>query len=149
MADKTDIDDQDPLPESSFTWRRIFAFFVIAAVLYLVHEFAHDIAEVAKKTGSDNAVDRLAQIIRILIYFALMIHICYMVAPSAEQLARIFQAAAAMRSGVRFRKEEHRPSRNWYSARSPTETQYDEPSLEGQDSHHSSDDDVAPTSRDT
>lgn len=91
--DKKVIDAQDPLPESNWFWRRVYTF-----VLSLV-----SVAFIWFGLESLNAMkdpDAIYRITRYMIGVHVLLITYYMVAPSAEQIVKLIQAARLMRSGV-------------------------------------------------
>lgn len=104
MSETTDLDPQDPLPESGWTWRRLFVFLSSAILLYIVWENLNEIGSVAKASaaGSETAIAGQVTITKYALAAFALNQLFYLVAPSAEQITRIVQAARAMRSGVRF-----------------------------------------------
>ena len=86
------VDVQDPLPESNFLWRRVFAYATSTAILCLLAYVIFKMTEAASL--------RIAALyLSLLLWFSITY---YMLAPSAEQVVRIIQAGRAMRSGVSF-----------------------------------------------
>lgn len=71
------------LPESDFKWRRIFSYVLSVALLALVGVAVYQI------TDSENLRDT-AFWLMVLLWWVITY---YMVAPSAEQIARIIQSA--------------------------------------------------------
>jgi hypothetical protein len=81
------VDAQDPLPESSWFYRRVYTFIVSAALIALLGYlgfYAPDKNMAFKWTAS-------------LLSFVIMI---YIVAPSADQITRMIQTASMLKSGV-------------------------------------------------
>ena len=85
-----EVDVQDPLPESNFFWRRIFAYVLSSLLLGLL-------AYVVFKMTQPESLRTAALYLSILLWFSMTY---YMIAPSAEQVTRIIQAAKILRSGV-------------------------------------------------
>lgn len=85
-----ELDMQDPLPESNFFWRRIYSYLVTCALIGLL-------IFVVSKMQSPESLRIAALYLSVLLWFAVTY---YMVAPSAEQIVRIIQAARTLRSGV-------------------------------------------------
>lgn len=87
------VDVQDPLPETSWLWRRIYVFtFSMISVSFIMYGLQslyqmHDIESVYRIT-------------RYMIAVHAMLILFYMVAPSAEQIVKLIQAARIIRSGV-------------------------------------------------
>jgi hypothetical protein len=82
------LDIQDPLPESNWVPRRVYAFLVTAILLGL-RAYAMHIK--APTLGVDLLIT--------------LIIACYMMGASGEQLLRGLTVLSALRSGVQFRKE--------------------------------------------
>lgn len=82
------MDPQDPLPESTFTWRRTFSYTVTVALLGLLGWIIY-------RLGTASELADTAFWILVLLWWVVTY---YMVAPSAEQIARIIQAARVMRT---------------------------------------------------
>lgn len=93
------VDAQDPLPESNFFWRRLFSFIFMAVILVFIWFFVDTIGDVAR-LRSETAIAGLVSIVKWLVVLLGMALMFYMLAPSAEQLARIIQTAKSWRSGV-------------------------------------------------
>lgn len=93
------VDAQDPLPESNFFWRRLFSFVFMAVLLAFIWFFVDTIGDVAR-LRSETAIAGLVSIVKWLVVLLGMALMFYMLAPSAEQLARIIQTAKSWRSGV-------------------------------------------------
>lgn len=93
------VDPQDPLPDPSWLWRRVFVFATGGALLAFGYVQTAIIGQVAMK-GSETAIAGLIKVaerdqalIAILILF-------YMVAPSAEQITKMLATASAWKKGV-------------------------------------------------
>lgn len=84
------IDVQDPLPESNFFYRRVFAYVSSTILVGLL-------AYVTFKMQTPESLRTMALYLSLLLWFSITY---YMLAPSAEQLVRIIQAGRALRSGV-------------------------------------------------
>lgn len=88
-----EIDVQDPLPEQDWTWRRTYTYgltlitcgFLLYALISL-HRL--------------DAPDHIYVIAKLLIGVIAMMATYYMVAPSAEQIVHLIQAARTLRAGV-------------------------------------------------
>lgn len=92
-------DLQDPLPESSWFWRRVFVFAVTSAVLWMLWGAITQLGNVAlvePKLG----VPALLSLCKWIIGFSGMMVTYYMVAPSAEQLTKMVKVASLLKSGV-------------------------------------------------
>lgn len=103
------VDVQDPLPESTWLWRRLFVFAVTAVILWMIARYGDrfsDIAAVAVQAGETQVTLRAVGAMLSLIYWLLsglfIMILFYMVAPSAEQVTRMIQVARTLRDGVSF-----------------------------------------------
>lgn len=92
-------DLQDPLPESSWFWRRVFVFSVTAAVLWMLWGAITQLANVAL-VEPRLGVPALLSLCKWIIAFTGMMVTYYMVAPSAEQLTKMVKTASLLKSGV-------------------------------------------------
>lgn len=92
-------DLQDPLPESSWFWRRVFVFAVTAAVLWMLWGAITQLANVAL-VEPRLGVPALLTLCKWIIGFTGMMVTYYMVAPSAEQLTKMVKVASLLKSGV-------------------------------------------------
>lgn len=84
------IDVQDPLPESNFLYRRIYSYVATVSIWGLL-------VFVVYKMEEPESLRIAALYLSLLLWFAITY---YMIAPSAEQITRIIQAARTLRSGV-------------------------------------------------
>ena len=87
------VDVQDPLPETSWLWRRIYVFtFSMISVAFILYglESLHGMRD----------AEAVYRITRYMIAVHAMLILFYMVAPSAEQIVKLIQAARIIRSGV-------------------------------------------------
>jgi hypothetical protein len=87
------VDVQDPLPETSWLWRRIYVFtFSMISVAFILYglESLHGMRE----------AEAVYRITRYMIAVHAMLILFYMVAPSAEQIVKLIQAARIIREGV-------------------------------------------------
>lgn len=87
------VDVQDPLPETSWLWRRIYVFtFSMISVAFILYglESLHGLRD----------AEAVYRITRYMIAIHAMLILFYMVAPSAEQIVKLIQAARIIRSGV-------------------------------------------------
>lgn len=85
-----EIDAQDPLPESNFFWRRLYSYIATFSIWGLL-------VFVIYKMEDAGSLRTVALYLSMLLWFTITY---YMIAPSAEQITRIIQAARTMRSGV-------------------------------------------------
>lgn len=87
------VDVQDPLPETSWLWRRIYVFtFSMISVAFIMYALQslyvmHD-------------TENVYRIGRYMIGIHAMLILFYMVAPSAEQIVKLIQASRIIQSGV-------------------------------------------------
>lgn len=114
-------DPQDPLPESSWFWRRVFVFLFgliavigVAVVLWMLFTLGNATLElVAKLSGPrdvralDQSFEAVGAVILALyklgswsMIVLLVGHILYLIAPSAEQAAKMMATVSAWRGGI-------------------------------------------------
>lgn len=138
MSKELEIDPQDPLPESAWTWRRTFVFLTSIILLGILWENLSEIGEVAKASagGSETAIAGQVVITKYVLGAFALNQLFYLVAPSAEQITRIIQAANAMKAGVRFTQ-----------THTKTEHVEEEFATAGKEEPGLEEADVAPTSR--
>ena len=96
---KPTVDLQDPLPEASWLWRRVFVFATTAAVFWMLWAAIDRLAAVAL-AAPHLGVPALLSLCKWIIGFSGMMATYYMVAPSAEQIVKMLKTAALLRSGV-------------------------------------------------
>lgn len=103
MSDGTSptTDLQDPLPEASWLWRRVFVFTTTAAVLFMLWGAIDRLAAVAL-SAPHLGVPALLSLCKWIIGFSGLMATYYMVAPSAEQIVKMLKVAALLRSGVQM-----------------------------------------------
>jgi hypothetical protein len=102
MADAsptTPTDLQDPLPESSWLWRRVFVFSVTTAVLWMLWGAITQLGNVAL-VEPRLGVPALLSLCKWIIGMTALMATYYMVAPSAEQIVKMMKTATLLRSGV-------------------------------------------------
>jgi hypothetical protein len=85
-----EIDVQDPLPESNFFWRRVYSYLATFSIWGLLTYVVHKMADAESLRWAVTCLS-------LLLWFTITY---YMIAPSAEQITRIIQAARTLRSGV-------------------------------------------------
>lgn len=90
-------DPQDPLPESNWVWRRLFACAVTIAALALtglvVWRMTAALLVIVKGNSDATAtVYALRDIAFYLVGLALALSVVYLIAPSGEQVAKMVQA---------------------------------------------------------
>lgn len=107
-------DMQDPLPESNWFWRRVLTFLAMGALFLLMTGLGYAVHRIVGGVISriDNmSAEAVAAItIRALsviermfgwMYWALLVVVTYyMVAPSAEQIAKMISAVSLLKGGV-------------------------------------------------
>lgn len=93
--------DHDPLPEASWLWRRVFTFCVTTAVLWMVWGAITRLGSTAVLAPAIG-IPALLSLCRYLLLLATLLITYYMVAPSAEQIVKMFQVAAMLKGGVQF-----------------------------------------------
>lgn len=96
---KPTVDLQDPLPEASWLWRRVFVFATTAAVFWMLWGAIDRLAAVALAAPT-LGVPALLSLCKWIIGFSGLMATYYMVAPSAEQIVKLLKTAALLRSGV-------------------------------------------------
>lgn len=92
-------DLQDPLPESSWFWRRVFVFGVTIAVLWMLWGAITQLANVAL-VEPRLGVPALLTLCKWIIGFTGMMVTYYMIAPSAEQLTKMVKTVSLLKAGV-------------------------------------------------
>jgi hypothetical protein len=93
VTSKPTEDPHDPLPESTFLWRRLTTWVVCVALLVLIYVNVLSLAAMQESAGIVKVTGWLC----LLLWIALTY---YMVAPSAEQITKVIQLARIWRSGV-------------------------------------------------
>lgn len=87
------VDVQDPLPETNWFWRRVYTFalsLISIAFIWFGLEALNNMRE----------AEAIFQITRYMIGVLVLLVTYYMVAPSAEQIVKLIQAAKLLQSGV-------------------------------------------------
>lgn len=87
------IDVQDPLPETNWFWRRVYTFalsLISVAFIWYGIEALYSLRE----------ADSIYKITRYMIGVHVLLITFYMLAPSAEQLVKLVQAAKLLQAGV-------------------------------------------------
>lgn len=100
------VDAQDPLPEARWVWRRVFTYGLSIALIVSAFVGVDFIGKVAL-AGSETAIAGLVAITKGSLWLLAMLILFYLLAPSAEQLTKLIQTGAALRSGVNFRSSAH------------------------------------------
>lgn len=93
------VDPQDPLPEPSWLWRRIYVFVVSIVFLALITLAAHSLAELSE-AQPETGIRALLKVIKWLIVALVIVLTYYLVAPSAEQIVKMIQASRIKRTEV-------------------------------------------------
>lgn len=87
------VDVQDPLPETNWFWRRVYTFvlsLISVAFIWYGLESLHSMAQ----------ADAIYRVTRYMIGVHVLLITYYMVAPSAEQIVKLIQAAKLLQAGV-------------------------------------------------
>ena len=107
-------DMQDPLPESNWLWRRVLTFLAIVVIFALMSGLAYAVHRIvggvigridnmSAQAVADITVRALGVIERMFgwMYWSLLVVVTYyMVAPSAEQIAKMIGAVSLLKGGV-------------------------------------------------
>lgn len=125
-------DPQDPLPEGSFFYRRVFSYVLSICIIALL-------ALVIWRIDGADELRRVALYLCLLLF---MIVTYYMIAPSAEQVVKMLQTAKLFAKGITMRQTATAESP---SGRATTQTTV-EPARP-RPPRSGSDFDAAPTSR--
>lgn len=91
------VDVQDPLPETNWFWRRVYTFalsLISVAFIWFGLEALNNMQD----------ADSVYRITRYMIGVHVLLITYYMLAPSAEQLVKLVQAAKLLQSGVTVRR---------------------------------------------
>lgn len=94
-------DPQDPMPEGRWLFRRILTFAITAVVLAILCYIARAVHDLGA-TQPAAALDALYGMFRLMVWLLGLVLTYYLVAPSAEQITKLVQVGAALRSGVVF-----------------------------------------------
>lgn len=100
MTDTT-TDLQDPLPESSWFWRRVFVFVVTAVILFFLWG-AMDKLGSAAILSPDTGIKALVSLCKWLVGFSGVMCTFYLVAPSAELVVKALQVTSLLKANVQF-----------------------------------------------
>lgn len=92
-TDPQRVDVQDPLPENNWFWRRTYTFLLSIVSLAFIWFGAEGMYQMGDP-------EKLFQLTRYMIGILFFLILCYMVAPSAEQIVKLIQAAKILREGV-------------------------------------------------
>lgn len=93
------IDTQDPLPESNWLYRRWFTFIVTSIAIIGIALITYGIYGM-RVSHEEQVIDHFYSEIWWLLILLWIIVTYYMVAPSAEQVAKMVQTAGMLRAGV-------------------------------------------------
>lgn len=115
------VDAQDPLPEATWFFRRIFVFGLSVALLAMIWFKIDAVADVAR-AGSETAIAGLVALLKWCLATIGALILFYLLAPSAEQLTRLIQTARTLQTGrVAFRSSSSATSADGAHAQSRTE----------------------------
>lgn len=103
-----EIDPQDPLPEPTWLWRRLYVYAVTIVILALVWVGVHQLAEVASMEPQQG-IAALLRAVQWLIAALICVITYYLVAPSAEQIVKMIQAARLQRTKIDADKPRPQP----------------------------------------
>jgi hypothetical protein len=93
------VETHDPIPEANWFWRRLFTFIfvtIMIAGLWAIGWQMHELAAANAQT----VVDKLYGMFRYLVLLTFVSVTYYMVAPSAEQVTRMWQTAGLFKQGL-------------------------------------------------
>lgn len=106
------IDNQDPLPESNWLWRRVLVFvgmglvsLAIGVVLLLLWVLSQQALVIKSERSLLDIIDALVKISFWLLTVLVIDRILYLVAPSAEQATKMIQTASLFKHGVTLKQE--------------------------------------------
>lgn len=108
------VDMQDPLPESNWLWRRVLTFFAIVVIFCLMTGLAYAVHRIvggvigridsmsaqAVATITVRALGVIERMFGWMYWCLLVVVTYYMVAPSAEQIAKMIGAVSLLKGGV-------------------------------------------------
>lgn len=94
-------DLQDPLPESNWFWRRVFVFVLMSFLMWRLWFVLDDLAATAL-LSPEKGIGALLVACRYLCLFAFFLMMFYLLAPSAEQVTKMFKTATLLKHGVQF-----------------------------------------------
>jgi hypothetical protein len=92
-------DPQDPLPESKWLWRRLLTFGIVIFGAWQMHLAGNRLA----RFGEHQPVEAIRAMLNLVHWQSVsmwIVLLLYMIAPSAEQLAKIIATLSALKSGV-------------------------------------------------
>lgn len=93
-------DPQDPLPESNWLWRRVLAFAIVGVIGWQQVMAGNRIARWGDGGSPKEAIDALLNMTHWHMGVLGGVLLLYMVAPSAEQVAKILATLSAWKSGI-------------------------------------------------
>jgi hypothetical protein len=101
---------QDPLPESSWTWRRLYVFLStvvcsvgIAFIMYMLFRISQQELNGRQSVETTLATtEALYKLGAWLVVLTLVDRVLYLIAPSAEQATKMLATVSALKSGVGF-----------------------------------------------
>jgi hypothetical protein len=102
------LDPQDRLPESSFFHRRVMMYLLIAQWIGLNAGVSFAIYKLGIKQPTD-AIEAFTVQLKINSAVLSPIAVCFFIAPSAEQFARIIATLKAWKADILFRRSEPDP----------------------------------------
>lgn len=99
MTDETPhkIDPQDPLPETNWFWRRVYTFALSLISLAFIWYGLEALNAMRQP-------QHVFSITRYMVGVHVLLITFYMLAPSAEQIVKLVQAAKLLRAGVPLRQ---------------------------------------------
>jgi hypothetical protein len=93
------VETHDPLPEANWFWRRVFSFLFVSLMIAGMWWIGSMIDELAPH-NPNLAIEKLYDAFRYAVLLTFVSVTYYMVAPSAEQVTRMWQTAALFKNGV-------------------------------------------------
>lgn len=91
------VDVQDPLPETNWFWRRVYTFALsLISVAFIWYGL--------EALNAMQDADAVYRVTRYMIGVHVLLITFYMLAPSAEQIVKLIQAAKLLQSGVTMRR---------------------------------------------
>lgn len=139
------VDPQDPIPESNFKYRRIFAFVFCSWCLAQVGWNSYQISLVALK-GSETAIKGLVNNTWWTLALCGLIVTYYLLAPSAEQMTKMIQTARLLK-GSTFTSTSRAASSDGSASSTTTVTPAAEPAAPPPPPVEEDEVDAAPSSR--
>lgn len=93
------VNPQDPLPEASWFWRRVFIFATSTCIILGIWMMVNTMVHLAGDQPQ-LIVNAFLRIISMFMLYAWCNMTYYVIAPSAEQVVKLIQTAAMLKSGV-------------------------------------------------